>query len=45
VTVATLLIAVMDGLQLQFLLDPDSVDTVGPVAALLDLLGPSPSHS
>jgi AcrR family transcriptional regulator len=35
---ATLLTAVMDGLQLQFLLDPESVDMVEPLTALLDLL-------
>ena len=44
VTLATLLIAVMDGLQLQFLLDPESVDMVGPAAALLDLLSATRSH-
>ena len=36
--VAILLAAVMDGLQLQFLLDPESVEMVEPFAALLDLL-------
>ena len=41
-TLATLLIAVMDGLQLQFLLDPESVDMVAPFAALLRLAGLSP---
>jgi len=35
---ATLLTAVMDGLQLQFLLDPESVDMVEPLSALLTLL-------
>jgi AcrR family transcriptional regulator len=35
---ATLLTAVMDGLQLQFLLDPDSVDMIEPLTALLTLL-------
>jgi len=44
VMVATLLIAVMDGLQLQFLLDADAVDMVGPAAALLDLLSATRSH-
>ena len=28
----------MDGLQLQFLLDPDSVEMVEPFSALMDLL-------
>jgi AcrR family transcriptional regulator len=37
-TVAILLAAVMDGLQLQFLLDPDAVEMVEPFGALLDLL-------
>ena len=37
--IATLLAAVMDGLQLQFLLDPESVDMVEPLAQLLKLLG------
>jgi AcrR family transcriptional regulator len=36
---ATLLVAVMDGLQLQFLLDPEAVDMVGPLADLLAALG------
>lgn len=36
---ATLLTAVMDGLQLQFLLDPESVDMVAPLTALFGLLG------
>ena len=36
--VATLLAAVMDGLQLQFLLDPESVDMVEPMRTLLKLL-------
>ena len=35
---ATLLTAVMDGLQLQFLLDPESVDMVAPLTALFGLL-------
>jgi hypothetical protein len=35
---ATLLTAVMDGLQLQFLLDPESVDMVEPLTALFTLL-------
>jgi AcrR family transcriptional regulator len=35
---ATLLAAVMDGLQLQFLLDPEAVDMVGPLADLLAAL-------
>jgi len=38
VHLATLLTAVMDGLQLQFLLDPDSVDMVEPLTALFALL-------
>jgi AcrR family transcriptional regulator len=38
VNLATLLTAVMDGLQLQFLLDPESVDMVEPLTALFDLL-------
>ncbi|WP_037496661.1 TetR/AcrR family transcriptional regulator [Solirubrobacter soli] len=38
VHLATLLTAVMDGLQLQFLLDPESVDMVEPLTALLTLL-------
>jgi len=42
--IATLLIAMMDGLQLQFLLDADAVDMVGPAAALLDLLSATRSH-
>ena len=37
---ATVLLAVMDGLQLQFLLDPESVDMVEPFAELLALLQP-----
>jgi len=37
---ATLLAAVMDGLQLQFLLDPEAVDMVGPLADLLAALRP-----
>ena len=36
--VAILLAAVMDGLQLQFLLDPDSVEMVEPFTAMMDLL-------
>jgi AcrR family transcriptional regulator len=36
---AVLLTALMDGLQLQFLLDPESVDMVEPLAGLLALLG------
>ena len=35
---ATLLVAVMDGLQLQFLLDPEAVDMVEPLADLLAAL-------
>jgi AcrR family transcriptional regulator len=42
VHLATLLTAVMDGLQLQFLLDPESVDMVEPVTALLELLRARP---
>jgi AcrR family transcriptional regulator len=38
VNLATLLTAVMDGLQLQFLLDPESVDMVEPLTALFALL-------
>jgi AcrR family transcriptional regulator len=41
VDLATLLTAVMDGLQLQFLLDPESVDMVEPLRALFALLRPS----
>jgi AcrR family transcriptional regulator len=37
---ATLLIAVMDGLQIQHLLEPDAVDMVTPLADLLALLEP-----
>lgn len=37
---ATLLAAVMDGLQLQFLLDPETVDMVEPLADLLAALTP-----
>ena len=37
-SLAVLLIAVMDGLQLQHLLDPDAVDMVEPLADLLRLL-------
>jgi AcrR family transcriptional regulator len=37
---ATLLAAVMDGLQLQFLLDPEAVDMVEPLADLLAALRP-----
>jgi AcrR family transcriptional regulator len=37
---ATLLIAVMDGLQIQYLLEPDAVDMVRPFADLLSLLNP-----
>jgi AcrR family transcriptional regulator len=37
---ATLLLAVMDGLQLQFLLDPETVDMVAPFTALLELIAP-----
>jgi hypothetical protein len=37
---AVLLIAVMDGLQLQHLLEPDAVDMVQPLAQLLDLVRP-----
>ena len=36
--VAILLAAVMDGLQLQFLLEPEAVDMVEPLAALMELL-------
>jgi AcrR family transcriptional regulator len=36
--VATLIVAVMDGLQLQFLLDPEAVDMVEPFRAFLKLL-------
>ena len=36
--VAILLAAVMDGLQLQYLLDPDSVEMVEPFSALMELL-------
>jgi AcrR family transcriptional regulator len=41
---AALLIAVMDGLQLQYLLEPDAVDMVEPLAGLLALLDPSVSR-
>jgi AcrR family transcriptional regulator len=37
---ATLLIAVMDGLQIQHLLEPDAVDMVAPISDLLALLTP-----
>ena len=40
--VAILLIAVMDGLQMQYLLDPETVDMVEPMARFLDLLRPPP---
>jgi AcrR family transcriptional regulator len=36
---ATLIVAVMDGLQLQYVLDPDAVDMVEPFTAFLKLLG------
>ena len=36
---AILLIAVMDGLQMQYLLEPDAIDMVAPMARFLDLLG------
>ena len=36
--VAILLAAVMDGLQIQFLLEPEAVDMVGPLRTLLGLL-------
>jgi AcrR family transcriptional regulator len=39
---AVLLIAVMDGLQLQHLLEPDAIDMVKPLADLLALLDPGP---
>ncbi|MDA0167340.1 TetR/AcrR family transcriptional regulator [Solirubrobacter ginsenosidimutans] len=39
-SLAVLLIAVMDGLQLQHLLDPASVDMAAPLAELLSLLAP-----
>ena len=39
---ATLIAAVMDGLQLQFLLDPEAVDMVEPLADLLSLLSQRP---
>jgi AcrR family transcriptional regulator len=41
---AALLIAAMDGLQLQYLLEPDAVDMVEPLAGLLALLDPSISR-
>jgi AcrR family transcriptional regulator len=44
VTVATLLAAVMDGLQLQYLLEPEAVDMVEPFRAFLQLLGARPPH-
>jgi AcrR family transcriptional regulator len=40
ISLATGLVAVMDGLQLQFLLDPGAVDMVGTFADLLALLDP-----
>jgi AcrR family transcriptional regulator len=40
ISLAAGLAAVMDGLQLQFLLDPESVDMVGPLADLLLALSP-----
>lgn len=39
-SLATVLVAVMDGLQLQFLLDPEAVDMLEPLAGLLSLLLP-----
>jgi AcrR family transcriptional regulator len=39
-SLAVLLIAVMDGLQLQHLLEPDAVDMAAPLADLLSLLEP-----
>jgi AcrR family transcriptional regulator len=44
-SLAILLIAVMDGLQLQHLLEPGSVDMLGPLADLLTLLGPVSSRT
>ncbi len=38
IRLATLLVAAMDGLQLQYLLDPESVDMVEPLADLLKLI-------
>ena len=40
-SIATLLIAVMDGLQIQHLLDPGAVDMVEPLGDLLSMLSPS----
>jgi AcrR family transcriptional regulator len=40
-SIAVLLIAVMDGLQIQHLLEPEAVDVVEPLADLLALLDPS----
>jgi AcrR family transcriptional regulator len=37
---ATVLIAAMDGLQLQYLLEPESVDMVEPLSGLLEILRP-----
>jgi AcrR family transcriptional regulator len=41
VSIASLLIAVMDGLQLQHLLDPGAVDMVEPLEGLLAVLSPT----
>jgi AcrR family transcriptional regulator len=40
-SIAVLLIAVMDGLQIQHLLEPDAVDVVEPLADLFALLDPN----
>jgi AcrR family transcriptional regulator len=40
-SIAVLLIAVMDGLQIQHLLEPEAVDVVEPLADLLALLDPN----
>ena len=44
-SLAILIVAVMDGLQLQHLLDPDSIDMAGPLADLLALLAPVSSRT
>jgi AcrR family transcriptional regulator len=41
INLATGLVAVMDGLQLQYLLDPEAVDMVETLAEVLALLGPA----
>jgi AcrR family transcriptional regulator len=43
-SIAVLLLAVMDGLQIQHLLEPDAVDIVEPLPDLLALLDPNRLH-